>query len=718
LIKKEKIEKMQISKKLYTTLIIAILTLSTIMAVMPMASAEVLTPPYCVTKGGTTAVTGGAVGTQVDIVGNTTSGAASPFSTVKVYWDALSGAVLGTGSADVNGAYRITVKIPPAVFGTHYLVVNDGETESEGAQFDVTPTISASVTRALPGDSVTVTGHGYAANDAITLTLNSTTLTTPYSTTITTSPTTNATGSFSVAFVVPTIATANYDVYSLNGTDEASNMASTTINIDYYITLTPATGPTGITTTISGRIKANVAYAITFNAAQIATGTTSADGSYSYAYTIPGVLSPAGYPVVITWETTNTRTATFTVTTAPTISLGASNGVSGTVVTITGSGFSGKADVTLYFGATVVNSTTMDANFGPTTTGGALPAGLTFVVPALAPGVYSVSVVDEYGATSAAGVFFTIDATPVTTIAIRSTTYYPMDIFSFNIYTTEPSLGTITVTVYDPSNRIWWMTADWTLTSMGAYNSVIFQNQGADLYNQMRMMLPADAPLGTWNWTITYTPTSTATLTTATGLFAVVERPTMQTVLDQLDALEATITDIVTDSEGDLTALINTKAGPITTKLDAVGPKLQAIEDTAVIIATMLGEVQVDLAALDLTAMGVDITAIKGDVATIKSNIGTVTTNVATLDAKVVALSGDVATVSTTLGTLQGTVTAIDGKVATVSTNVGTIKADVSDIKAKPDVDMTPVWIAVVLSLIAAIAAIFAVVTIRQKIAG
>jgi hypothetical protein len=360
----------------------------------------------------------------------------------------------------------------------------------------------------------------------------------------------------------------------------------------------------------------------------------------------------------------------------------------------------------------------MNAAFGKTTTGGALPAGLTFVVPSLAPGVYSVSVVDEYGATSAAGVFFTIDATPVTTIAIRSTTYYPMDIFSFDIYTTEPSLGTITVTVYDPSNRIWWMTADWTLTSMGAYNIVIFQNQGADDYNQMRMMLPADAPLGTWNWTITYTPTSTATLTTATGLFAVVERPTMQTVLDRLDEMEATITDVVTDSEGDLTALINTKAGPITTKLDAVGPKLQAIEDTAVIIATMLGEVQVDLAALDLDAMGVDITAIKGDVATIKTNIGTVSASVSVLDAKVVALSGDVATVSTTLGTLEGTVTAIDGKVATVSTNVGTIKADVSDIKAKPDVDMTPVWIAVVLSLIAAIAAIFAVVTIRQKIAG
>ena len=718
---------MQISKKLYTTLIIAVLTISTLMAAIPMASAEILSPPFAVTKGGTTAVTGGPVGTQVDVVGNATSGAASPFSTVSVYWDALSGAVLGTSSADVNGAYRITVTIPPAVFGTHYLVVNDGETESEGAAFDVSPTLSADVTRALPGDSVTVTGHGFAASDDIVLTLNSTTLSTPYRTTLTVVPTTNNTGSFSVTFVVPAIATANYDIYSLNATDEASNMASTTLNIDYYITLTPAAGPTGITTTISGRIKANVAYAITFNAAQIAAGTTSADGSYSDAYTIPGVLSPAGYPVVITWETTNTRSATFTVTTPPTISLGATTGVTGTVVTISGSGFSGLATITLYFGTTVVNSTALDSRFGKTGFTGSFSED--FTVPALAPGVYAVSVVDQYGATSAAGVFFTITPTPLTTIALRGTSYYPMDIFSFNIWTTENSLGTINVTIRDPTSRVWWTTEDWTLTNYGTYKIVIFQNQGADNYNQMRMMLPADAPTGTWNWTITYTPASTSIMTKATGLFSVVPIPSMQDVLDEiaelgtnmstlLDALKATITSVITTTEGDIIAVINTKAGQITTKLDALSPKLQGIEDMGIIIATDVGEIKVDIAALDLDAMGVDITAIKGDVATIKTNIGTVTTNVATLDAKVTALSGDVATVSTTLGTLEGTVTAIDGKVATIDTEVGTLQADVTDIKAKPDADMTPVWIAVVLSLIAAIAACFAVVTIRQKIAG
>ncbi len=79
------------------------------------------------------------------------------------------------------------------------------------------------------------------------------------------------------------------------------------------------------------------------------------------------------------------------------------------------------------------------------------------------------------------------------------------------------------------------------------------------------------------------------------------------------------------------------------TDLNALMPKLQGIEDTAVIIATMLGEVQVDIAALDLSALntlGVDITAIKNDVATVKTNIGTVTTAVSNLDAKVTSVAG------------------------------------------------------------------------------
>jgi hypothetical protein len=718
---------MQISKKLYTTLTITLLTMSMILAAIPMTMALASAPgTYVPATVPVTPLASGPVGTKVCVVGDAISGAASPFSTVTFYWDNLAGAVLGSVAADASGYYKYNVTIPAAIGGSHYIVANDGA-GAQGAAFTVTTSLSASAVpptappvRVLPGDSVLLTGKGFAANSAVTVVLDSTTLGTPVSIPITTPTiTTNGTGSFSASITVPaSITVAQFDIYTVTATDAATNTASASITVNYYVTVTPTGGPTGITTTIAGRIKPNTAYELRFNGAAITTGTSGADGSYSYGYTIPGVLSPAAYSVDIVWETTNTRSTTFTVTSAPTIAIGATTGVAGAIVTITGSGFSSLSNITLYFGSTSVNATTMNTGFGPTTGAGALPAGLMFVVPTLTPAVYAVKVVDQYGATSATGIFYTIAPTPTTTIALRGTTYYPGDIFSFNIYTTETSLGTINVTIRDTSSRVWWTTTDWTLTNFGTYKTVMYQTQGADAYNQMKMTLPADAPLGTWNWTITYTPTSTATITKATGVFTVAALPNMQDVLDAIDNLEGKIQTIVTTSEGKVMALINTKSGTIMTDLDALSPKLQGIEDTVIIIATMLGEVQTDVANINLGTLGVDITAIKGDVATIKTNIGTVNTAVSNLDAKVSSISGNVATVTTNLGTLQGTVTSIDGKVATINTSVGTLQADISDVKAKPDVDMTPVWIAVVLSLVAAIAAIFAVITIRQKIAG
>jgi len=693
---------MQISKKIYTTLIIALLAMSTFAVALPLVSAEITLAP-------TLSPTSGDVGTKVTVsAGNT---GASPFSTVTAYLDALSGAVLGHGSANATGAYSFQVTIPATTAGAHYIVVNDGETESNGTIFTVTPKITVSVTRALPGDSVTVSGTGFGATKSVTLILNSTTLGTPNTVTLVTSPTTNATGSFSTSFVVPAMNTSVYDVYTLIANDTLGNNANATITIDYYITVTPPSGPTGITTTIAGRIVANTAYSLTFNGAPIATGTSSSDGSYSFGYTIPSVLGIASYPVMIVWATVNNRTATFNVTASPTISLGAGSGFAGALVSVTSlTPFSSKASVTLYFSGTMVNSTA--TGFGPTTTPGHLPAGSYFVVPALTPGIYSVYVVDQYGAQSASGVYFTITATPVTQVNINAAAYYPMDIISFSIYTTDNFTSGPVVTVRDPSGLTVWM-ASWTMTSVGVGTwRMLYMGQ---MVNGNYMQLAADCPLGTWNWTIQYTAAIAGTKTVS-GLFSVVEKPDMQAVLDAIDAAEASISGLITTSEGNIKALINTKSGQIVADIADLDAKITSIDGAIVTLSTTLGEVQTTVDALNMDTLGAQITSIASDVATIKTNLGTVSTNVNSLSAKVTDISGDIATVQTTLGTLQGTVTSIEGDVATIDTSVGSLQADLTDVQGK--VDQTPAWIAVVLALVAAVAAIFAVITIRQKIAG
>jgi hypothetical protein len=685
---------MQLSKKAYTTFIITVLTISALMATIPMASA-ISNPPglYVPASTPTTAKDSGFVGDKVLVVGNTTNGTASAFSTVTVYWDSLAGQVLGTTAANVNGEWAVNVTIPSAKNGAHYIVAKD-DGSAQGAPFTVNASLKSSTdpstaemfaydAKVLPGDPLTVVGHGYSPSSVITVAFvyNAT-----YNETITTpSITTNATGSFQAVVTVPTIAPVDYGNWTVNATDASSVFATSDILIDYYITVVPPVGPPGITIMMMGRIPLEQGYTLLIDTTPIGSGTSGADGTFMATYETPALIGSGAHTIYVKWVVginAYNRSATFTVGPAPSITLGASESVAGVVITVSGSSFSGFASIELYFDDTLVNSTADDNRFGPTSMGGSF-TNLEFTVPALTPKVYTVTVVDAYGATATAT--FTIKAAPATTIALRGTTYYQGDTLSFNIVTTESNLGTITVTIMDPSDAVWWTTNAWTLSGT-VIQSVYYQTQVA---NGNPLALPADAPTGTWNWTVTYTPASTGVSTKATGLFTVAVSGS-GAVIAKIDELGANMTAI-----------------------------LESIDGNVATIDTSLGTVETKLSSLDATISGLD-----GDIATIKTNLGTVQASVDDLDLVVGNMYGDVVTINTTLGTIEGTITDMDGTLATIETDLGTVKLDVAAVQTDVEeslpvaVDMMPVWIAVILSLIAAIAAIFAVVTIRQKIAG
>jgi len=161
------------------------------------------------------------------------------------------------------------------------------------------------------------------------------------------------------------------------------------------------------------------------------------------------------------------------------------------------------------------------------------------------------------------------------------------------------------------------------------------------------------------------------------------------------------------------TFMVGSEGDPLFDLLDGCCGIIDSIADDIATIKTDVGTLLTNVDALDAK-----IVALDGDVAAIQTTLGTLQASLDAIGLKVTSINGTTATIETSLGTLQGTVTAMDGDIATIQTDLGAVKTNVASIKGFLPVDMTPIWIAVVLSLVAAVAAIYAVVVIRGKIAA
>lgn len=655
---------MQTSKKTLSLLITTLLTLSMIVAAVPLASAEIVNM--------TINPTSGAVGTKVLVSGM----GANPFGQVKIYWESVAGTVLNTTAADPSGNFSCYVTIPAAINGPHYIIAQDNLGYANGTQFTVTASMTPLymppffVTKVLPGDSLAVSGSGFSANKTVTVYLNRTSGNMTLGT-----ATTDGVGSFSTAVIVPSIPETEYGTFALFAIDANNVTATTKVVLDYYINVMPGSAPPGVTVYISGRIPASKDYEILINNTVVESGTSSSTGTFSETYPLPALLAQGSYLVMVRWDVTNTRTTTLTVGPAPSITLTPTSGVAGATVTVTGSGFSSLANVTIALGTTVVNSTATDSRFGPTNVAGAFSG--TFAVPNLAPGAYVAKVTDQYGASAQTA--FTILAAPTTTIALRAAQYLQGDTLSFNIYTTDPAVTTVAVQILDPSGGVWWSGFNWSLVSMPTYSTVPYADQVDGNKNPLK--LPDDAPLGSWNWTIYYGANK------ATGLFTVAAKPTLASVQAQINQLSAQI-----NSLGGNFSSITSQLNSINSQLSSISSTVSGISGAASSAASAANSAK---SAADSAKAAADAAKASAD-----SAVSAIQDATSAAQSAVSAANAAKASADSAASAVDDATTAAEGAKA-----------------AAEGVSMA-VWIAVVLSLVAAIAAIFAVITIRGKIAG
>ena len=629
-------------KRIHVTLIMAIL-LFPILSALPIASASPIAAPELTDYSG-------PVGTEVTVSGEPTT----PGGLIKVYWDTVKNwdgraGFLAEGYA-VGINYAIEIVIPKAVVGEHYVIVKDVESiETSYAIFAVDPEIALSPDFGIIGDTIAVTGTGFAEKSKITLWgLNGIT-------TVPATVTTDILGSFSCIFEIPEVEDGTYII---TARDEDDNSAIASLLVGKYITLTPEKGVVGTTVTVAGRgFTADGTVDIRWYIGEsyitlVDDAPIDQKGDFSTAFKVPLVpdpLVPTSYLVLAVDNEGLYAGALFKVVKQAAIKLEPNEGYPKDPFDVIGEWFTEESTVTITFNGVELAADVETDEYGR--------FAVRVAVPEVSVGTYTVTAIDEEDISALAT--YTVLPPPVVVIKTRAAEYLPGDYLSIYGKCSEPQRAVMIIT--DPDGVIFSITLispdDWQEID-GWYMLPYFGGMGDGIPLGL-WPLPSDAPLGNWNFTA-YKFFNWEEMEGVdvldTNLFTVLEKPSLQMVLDRLDELEAHITSFVSDAEGNILAVISTAKGDV----------LASLED---------------------------------------------------IDAKVTDLDGDAATISTALGELTGKVTSIEDDVATIETDVGTLELNVADLLEKPVLGPELIYVTLVCALIAALGAIGCLVMLRGKLA-
>jgi len=323
----------------------------------------------------------GYVGDTV-IISGTGFAANSP---ITFYFDSVIVTAV-TSTTNANGSFpNTTFTIPSTSRGGHTIEARDASLNSATATFAVANKITVSPTSGAVGDTVTINGTGFAASSPITFYFDDVS--------VGTATYTNLNGSFTNnTFTIPSTSRGSH---TIKAQDASGNYAIATFTVAHKITITPTSGVSGISVTVSGTgFGANRPITIKYNNNLVTTTpasiTTDANGSFSASFTV--LASIAGTYKVDATDGTNTASANFVSTTDATISQTTSEAAPGYVgmpLTITGTGFKPNATVTVTYTSDPVTLATV-----PTDANGNFSVKVT--IPPSAGGSHAITVTDGY----------------------------------------------------------------------------------------------------------------------------------------------------------------------------------------------------------------------------------------------------------------------------------------------------------------------------------
>jgi hypothetical protein len=491
--------------------------------------------------------------------------------------------------------------------------------------------------------------------------------------------------------------------------------------IPLTVIVSPTNGPVGTPTIVSGtnatpfgevRIYISM-FILSFFAA---TTTANSTGGFSASFSVPTL--PAGDYFVLARDVTTRDTGLAAFTIEPKLVLTTEEGASGDKVSIEGYGFDSHSSLKLAFDGDDVTPTPQPftGNFGSFET--------NFIVPDKPRGTYIVEANDGTNHISARfEVIPKITLNPTsggsaTIVMVTGTGFAPSVSMSVEF-------NAINVTMYPsfPTNP------DGSFTQFFLVPEVL---DGIHMVNATdEIGNSALAPFAVPSPSMSLTPnvTSGPCMVTVIGVGFPPNIPIAlyiegNSAIDFIDLMSDS-QEIYTDEYGSYEyscivplakpGLYNVVANSITGGLGFIGEEiasalLEITEDALLIeITDMLATIiipDLGLMKTDLSGIDAKLISVEENMATMNSTIGLIQADLADLNLNVTSINGNLVTIQTTLGTIEGEIASIEGDTVTIVTDIGTIKTDLSEIQDGQAGFTVPLYGALTLAAISAIAAV------------
>jgi len=184
--------------------------------------------------------------------------------------------------ANAKGSWETSFQIPSSTRGEHKLDAEGSVSrlyEVEDATFEVTPEISIDKSSGIVGDTITMTGGRFAANERDIQILFD-------GEAVVTDSRADDEGNWEESFEVPEMPTGDYSVTAEG--ERTQDLSELSFEIEPDIVLSPDEGHVGIDLTVTGRgFAANEDVVIMYDDSQEETATTNDKGSFDVSFLVP-----------------------------------------------------------------------------------------------------------------------------------------------------------------------------------------------------------------------------------------------------------------------------------------------------------------------------------------------------------------------------------------------------------------------------------------------